>query len=183
MRCRRPVHLARRGIRRECVDGALERVDRRLDGAGLAWEVALGLADYRVRVGLDLLELGLQGADSTARAQAGRLIDRVLEVGSGRAVGGLAATATGERRPARERRRRRPARSTFQRHGGAVSPRSSRPKSMTTAPFESSPQSGRAPPRLPQRLRLACRSEPPVAEGPTVPLLRASMGGPTPLRR
>lgn len=89
---------AGRRIRLERVDGASERSDRRLDGAALVWEVALSLDDDGVSVGFDLRERGLQGADLTGRAQAGRLVDRILEAGSSRAVGGLAATAaTGER--------------------------------------------------------------------------------------
>src|SRR5450755_1440477 len=81
--------LAGRGTRRERLDRALERIDRRLHRTGLGREVALGGADQRRRVTLDRRELRGQTADPAAGDGARQILDRVLEIRAIRAISRL----------------------------------------------------------------------------------------------
>src|SRR5215469_11585385 len=85
----------------------MERVDRRLDRAGLAREVALGRADHLGSVALNLRELRLQPADPAAGVQVRQSVDGVLQAGSVRTVSWLAAASGGRHWPDRRGNRAR----------------------------------------------------------------------------
>lgn len=89
--------LAGRGVRWKRFRRAHERIDRRLDGAGLVRKIAFSRIDQRRGIALDLFELRLQATNPATRIQARQPLDRVLKAGPSRAVPGFAATAAGER--------------------------------------------------------------------------------------
>ena len=92
--------LGRRRVRRQRSHRVSERIYRRADGAGLTWEVIPGVADQLVGVISDRRSLRLQVAGALSalvvRQRVRERVDRVLEVRSSRAVGGLAGSTRGE---------------------------------------------------------------------------------------